>query len=168
VEGPFEFEIADAVPDDAEAILAVKDQGWREAYTHLLAPEFLAALDRAPGRAERWRALIAADGGPHFAVARSAGHVVGMAGAGRARDAAAPAPEELYTVSVLARAHGTGAAPALVDRVLGDRPAFLWVFEDNPRARAFYTKLGFAPDGARQFDDFGGRRLAEIRMVRGA
>jgi RimJ/RimL family protein N-acetyltransferase len=55
-----------------------------------------------------------------------------------------------------------------VDRVLGDRPAFLWVFEDNPPARAFYTKLGFAADGARQFDDFGGRRLAEIRMVRGA
>lgn len=163
---PFEFEIADAVPADAEAILAVKDQGWREAYAHLLAPEFLAALDGTPGRADRWREMIASDGGPHFAVARSAGNVVGTAGAGRARDAAAPAPEELYTVYVLARAQGTGAASALVDRVLGDRPAFLWVFEDNPRARAFYTKLGFVPDGARQFDDFGGRRIAEIRMVR--
>jgi hypothetical protein len=30
------FEIADATPEDAEALLAVKDASWREAYAHLL------------------------------------------------------------------------------------------------------------------------------------
>ncbi|MDQ4490203.1 GNAT family N-acetyltransferase [Sinomonas sp. ASV486] len=161
------FEIADALPDDAEAILAVKDAGWREAYADLLPAEFLAGgLGAGPERTERWRGFMTPDAAGRFALARCGGRVVGFAGAGPARDDDAPAPEQLYAVYVLAEMHGTGAGRALVERVLGDRPACLWVFEDNPRARAFYAKLGFAPDGARKLDQFGGRFLAEIRMSR--
>ena len=40
--------------------------------------------------------------------------------------------------------HGCGVAAGLLVRlVVGDRPAYLWVFEDNPRARAFYARHGF-------------------------
>ncbi|MEA5454857.1 GNAT family N-acetyltransferase [Sinomonas sp. JGH33] len=162
-----DFEIRDAGPDDAEELLAVKDQGWREAYAHLLSPEFLAALGGDEERTERWRGILANDdGGWHFAVGCSRGRIVGMAGAGPALDGDAPQAEEVYTVYVLAEAYGTGLAHALVDRVIGRRAAFLWVFEDNPRAIAFYTKLGFAPDGAGRVEEFDGRRLPEIRMVR--
>lgn len=165
------FEIADAVPDDAEAILAVKDQAWREAYAHLLPAEFLAdGLADSPDRIERWRGLLTHDAVGHFALVRLRGRVVGFAGAGPARpEDEPPAVEglrELYTAYVLAEVYGTGAGRAVVDRVLGDGPAILWVFEDNPRARAFYAKLGFAPDGARKVDEIGGRGLAEIRMAR--
>lgn len=70
--------------------------------------------------------------------------------------------------AILAEMYGTGAGRAVVERVLGTGPAILWVFEDNPRARAFYTKLGFAPDGTRKLDEIGGRVLSEIRMARQA
>ena len=49
--------------------------------------------------------------------------------------------------------HGTGLARALVESLLGDTPASLWVAEDNARAQRFYAKLGSAPDGARRVDD---------------
>jgi RimJ/RimL family protein N-acetyltransferase len=40
----------------------------------------------------------------------------------------------------------------------------LWVLERNARGRAFYERLGFAPDGARQdLPDLG---RAEIRLAR--
>jgi ribosomal protein S18 acetylase RimI-like enzyme len=94
--------------------------------------------------------------------------VVGFAGAGPARDDDAPAAEELYTVYVLAELHGTGAGQAVVERVLADRPASVWVFEDNPRAQGFYSRLGFMPDGARHLEEVGGTPVYEIRMVRGA
>jgi 2-(1,2-epoxy-1,2-dihydrophenyl)acetyl-CoA isomerase len=38
------------------------------------------------------------------------------------------------------------------------------VFEQNPRARAFYARHGFVPDGARATDDWTG--LPEVRLVR--
>ena len=162
------FEIADATPADAEAVLAVKDQAWREAYAHLLPAEYLAgSMDGGPERTERWRRYLTADGAQRFALVRRGGRVVGFAGAGPALDEDRPAPLQLYTAYVLAEMYGTGAAHAVVERVLGKRPALLWVFEDNPRARAFYVKLGFVPDGARQLGEFGGRFLSEIRMVRG-
>src|SRR5699024_7805448 len=60
-----------------------------------------------------------------------------------------------------------GLARALVDALLGDAPASLWVAEDNPRARRFYEKLGFAADGARQVDERG-PQLPGVPRVRGA
>ncbi|MGO2359488.1 MAG: GNAT family N-acetyltransferase [Brachybacterium tyrofermentans] len=41
-------------------------------------------------------------------------------------------------------------------------PASVWVAEDNPRARRFYEKLGFTPDGATQVEE----QLANIRDLR--
>jgi len=61
--------------------------------------------------------------------------------------------------------HGPGLARALVESLLGDAPASLWVAEDNARAQRFYAKLGFAPDGARRVDDRW-LELPDLRMVR--
>ena len=49
--------------------------------------------------------------------------------------------------------------------VLGDAPAELWVFDGNPRAEAFYRKLGFERDGVEATHHETG--LHGIRMVRG-
>jgi GNAT superfamily N-acetyltransferase len=64
-----------------------------------------------------------------------------------------------------ARAHGTGTGQALLEAAVGDRPAYLWTAEDNPRALAFYTRNGFIPDGTRKIiPDW--ENMAAIRMVR--
>ena len=60
-----------------------------------------------------------------------------------------------------ARYHGSGAGRALLDAVVGDEPASLWVVNPNPRAQAFYRKAGFVPDG--MIKDEG---IPEIRMMR--
>ena len=46
--------------------------------------------------------------------------------------------------------------------ILEGGPASLWVAEDNPRARRFYEKLGFRPDGESQVEE----QLANIRDIR--
>lgn len=43
-------------------------------------------------------------------------------------------------------------------------PAQLWVAEEKPRARRFYERNGFTPDGARFVDET--LDLAEARLVR--
>ena len=50
-------------------------------------------------------------------------------------------------------------------RAAGYASITLWVLEANARARGFYQKAGFAPDGAHHvLDDLGG--VTEIRYRR--
>jgi GNAT superfamily N-acetyltransferase len=97
--------------------------------------------------------------------------VLGFATCGPARpNATAGAPvrdRELWSLYVLAAEYGTGLASRLLEAVLpAGTPAELWVFEANPRARAFYAKHGFVPDGARHVFGPELQHQPEIRMVR--
>ena len=92
------------------------------------------------------------------------GRLVGFASAGPCRDDDAPARRELYGLYVEAGSRGTGLADLLVERVLRGRDASLWVLDDNPRARAFYARHGFTPDGHRAVHDATG--APEVRLVR--
>ena len=67
-------------------------------------------------------------------------------------------------IYVLEGHHGTGVGQALVDAAIGDRPAYLWALDDNPRAHAFYRRNGFELDGAEQFDELW--QVTEVRFVR--
>ncbi len=78
---------------------------------------------------------------------------------------------ELYALYVHPAWWSTGTGRALMDRVLAKVRAAgyacitLWVLEANARARRFYQRAGFAPDGARhELDDLGG--VTEIRYQR--
>lgn len=92
------------------------------------------------------------------------GAIIGFASAGPGRDEDAPTEWELYGVNVLAAHHGTGIADQLVDAVLAQRPASLWVIRENGRAQAFYRRRGFSMEGATKVHE--GSGATEIRMVR--
>ena len=115
-------------------------QSWRESYAHFLSAEFLAAQDPADG-VDGWRRTIES-GQTTFFVSEVDGEVRGFALACPAREENPPR-----------------------EWVLGDRPAYLWVAEENPRAIAFYRRNGFTPDGERKIEPEWDN-LVEIRMVR--
>ena len=54
---------------------------------------------------------------------------------------------ELCSLYVARAQWGTGVADSLLEAALGDSSAFLWVFEANARARAFYARHGFVECG---------------------
>ncbi len=149
---------------DAPGIADVHVQAWREAYAHLLPAAFLASLDPV-ARTSRWRRIIA-DPAITVLVAEHDGRVVGWATAGPGRDVPPVRDRELEGIYVLATMHGTGAGQALLDRAIGDRPAFLWVADDNPRAEAFYHRNGFRRDGTTKTERLGDVDLVAARMVR--
>ncbi|MBT1668134.1 GNAT family N-acetyltransferase [Curtobacterium flaccumfaciens pv. flaccumfaciens] len=134
---------------DADAIAHVHTASWRETYGRFVAdPDGNPWFDVAR-RVDMWRSVLAEPStAGTIAVALDGTDVVGFGSAAAADDADAVRPDELRALYVLARAHGTGAGQGLLDAVLGDRPAFLWVAADNPRARSFYRRNGFEPDGA--------------------
>ena len=75
---------------------------------------------------------------------------------------------ELYALYVRPAWWSTGTGRALMERVLartaaaGYESVVLWVLRDNLRARRFYERAGFAPDGATNVLE----RLGEVPEVR--
>ena len=154
-----------AVPGDADGCASVHHTSWVQTYSALL-PASRWETDTLERRAETWRRWL--EGGVAVTVAESGELIVGFTIAGSGRQVGAHAPvrdRELYSLYVLAAHHGSGAGQALLEAVLPvGTPAQLWVAEDNPRARRFYERNGFTPDGARFHDET--LDLTEVRLVR--
>lgn len=151
-----------AVPDDAERIVDIRLAGWRAAFAHLLSPEFLADL---PADVDVWREGLAKARRSRTVVAEVDGEVVGYAFAGPSVEDDGVRDWQLFHLYQYPRMHGSGTGQALLDAAIEDRPTVLWTAEDNPRARAFYARNGFVPDGTRKIEA-AWEDLAEIRLVR--
>lgn len=146
-----------ATIEDALAVETVRVETWRVAYRGLLPDVF---LDDLVVDADR-RAAALADGTVGTWLALLDEQPVGMGAAGPSRDGLPG--RELYALYVLPAHWGTGAGAALL-AACGDVTS-LWVLEGNERARAFYTRQGFVPDGTAQQLDLG-EAVTEVRLVR--
>ncbi len=143
-----------ATPDDAPAIAAVQARTWRHAYADIVEPDRMPEPEQqAPRFAERIGA------GAEVYVFDQDGRIAGFA----ALDG-----NELRAIYVDPPAQGAGVGSALlaaaVEALRGVRheQAFLWVFEDNGLARAFYERHGWELVPGRQE-----RAAPEVRYRRG-
>ncbi|QEO10327.1 GNAT family N-acetyltransferase [Protaetiibacter larvae] len=153
-----------AVVADAHGITRVHHTAWRETYTRLLPEGALDVLDE-DAFATRWASIID-DDVTSVHVAERGGEIVGWCSASAGRDEDRPRDAELEGIYVLASEYGTGTGQALLDAAIADRPAYLWVADDNPRARAFYARNGFHPDGVNDVHHLLGHPLPAVRLVR--
>lgn len=151
-----------ATLDDVAAGARLHRDCWREAYSPLVDGEMLAArLENEATWEDAWRAQIEA--GPPRVLAARGDELIGFAVAGPNREPELPM-RELYALYVRETWWGTGIGRALLDEAVDDDACSLWVLENNPRARAFYVRNGFAPDGGREH--MGWLDAWEIRMRR--
>ncbi len=157
------FVIRPARVEDAAAIACVNVASWRHTYPHILSAAFLANMDEHEVAGRYTRGLASSTDG--FFVLEVDGEIRGYASVGAPRSEEHPRDVEVHMIYQLPSEHGSGSGQAMLDAALGDRPAFLWVAEENPRAIAFYRRNGFEPDGARDVVEQW-ENLAEIRMVR--
>lgn len=162
------FTIRKPVLADAETLAALHVATWREAYAHLLPDEFFTEAF-IQGRLDMWQHVL---GNPRdewvVRIAESEGTMIGFAFVGQSLPAEGQVPpqdRQLYSIYVSAAHYSSGVGQALLDAVLGDQAAMLWVAKDNPRAVAFYLRNGFAFDGAEQIDP-AAPKIIDARMVR--
>jgi RimJ/RimL family protein N-acetyltransferase len=148
--------IRDADVADAEAIEAVHFASRKAVYEGLIAQWPPPGPDRS-GRVARWRQWLA-DPSIECFVVETGGEVVGLC-------TVRPSPDEEGGVAEMPtlyirpdswrRGYGRALCMLGMERAasLGFHTLTLWVMEINPRARAFYERLGFTPDGARKEDE---------------
>ena len=168
-----EIHIRPAGPSDAGAIARVHVASWQEAYAGIVPMDYLTALDPVE-RQQRWTAQLTQGPveGVRTWVADNGTGIVGFACVGPARDEdAARNQEEIYAMYLDPGYWGKGVARDLMRTVLSDVPAgtplSLWVLADAERARHFYRRHGFTPDGSERLEALGGANLLEVRLRRG-
>ncbi len=162
-----------ARPTDADAIARVHSESWRLTYAGLLSSRYLATLDEEE-LADTWRRRLGAPRGESsLAVAEAAGEVVGFAlfGPTGERDLEDGFAGEIQMLYVLPAGQRRGHGRALFEHAASDLAArrlfwlVVWVVEHNLAARAFYRRLGLAPDGARRTDMLGGQAVDVVRYA---
>lgn len=118
-----------ATAADAPGMARVHVRSWQETYRGLVADEVLDRSDAVERRERLWTRVVTegADDTTAVAVAERNGEIIGIASAGHPGDDDATWPVELFVLYLLAEFHGSGAGTRLLDAVIGDRPAALWV-----------------------------------------
>ncbi|WP_409466269.1 N-acetyltransferase family protein [Amycolatopsis sp. GA6-003] len=164
-------EIRPATPSDAAGIATVHVASWQAAYAGLLPDDFLSALS-IETRERFWASNLADPSRPHtILTARVANEVIGFAVFGPSRDDdATPKTGELSSIYLLPSEWGRGTGRALHEECLRSlstrfETATLWVLSTNTRARAFYERAGWVPDGKTKVETMsdGAVTLEEVR-----
>jgi GNAT superfamily N-acetyltransferase len=160
--------IRPATIDDAGASAAILCRTWQSAFMNILSPEELARGTDINARVAMFRLILSSGGGYYIAYYDNA--PCGILSFGKSRDTDKSDAAEIISVYTLENYWGKGVGTAMIEFALteldhrGYRQVLLWVFEKNERARRFYEKMGFTPEGARKEGRFG--NVTEIRYVK--
>ncbi|MEJ2859461.1 MULTISPECIES: GNAT family N-acetyltransferase [unclassified Saccharothrix] len=164
---------------DAAEIARIHVEAWQAAYAGHMPEEFLSGLSVADRRAA-WERQLAQGTADVFViedtgVVEGSGVVAGFAIVGPSRDADAdPGTGELHAINLDPAHWHSGLGRPLLDHAVtalrdrGYRDATLWVLGANDRARRFYARAGWAPDGTTRVETIaaGTVRLEEVRYRR--
>lgn len=172
--------VREMTEDDIDAVAAVRVRGWQSAYVGLVPQAYLDAMSVREDAARRREFFSRGLGDVVNLVAEepAAGggtgpEVVGWACCGPYRDEDLPSGDaELYALYVKPERIGTGIGQALLAETLwrlterGFPRVRLWVLQGNERAKRFYSRAGFAPDGGEESFELAGASVPEVRYVR--
>lgn len=163
-----DYRIRPATAADVRPALEMKLAAWRQAYSGLRGDEFFAFHEeQLEGQVAWWERGLA--NGAGFCIAEDVdGRIIGLAGGTPVidEDRDAGVDIELGMLYILADYYGYGLGAHLLQVVLGQRPALVWVLQGNERAVAFYRKHGFELDGVSEELTGSWNGLTELRMVR--
>ncbi|WP_205953151.1 GNAT family N-acetyltransferase [Pantoea stewartii] len=132
---------------DADAIAHLHTAGWRDTYTKVMSADFL-ENQAQEDRLSHWRsALNQSNESETVFVAEYDGKVEGFICIKLHYDAQWGCYIDSLHVSSSLRGHGVGKqllwrAAEWVKSRDDESPLYLWVFEDNTQATAFYQRLG--------------------------
>lgn len=144
---------------DALALAQLAERTFREAFSTMNTPEDM-ELHCRNTYSEAQQAQEIADPDRVTLLCEADGELVGYAQVRWGKVPAfvvAKSPGEIQRIYVLAACHGKGVARELMEAGIreitarGGDVVWLGVWEHNPRAIAFYRKLGFVPVGEQVF-----------------
>ena len=149
--------------DSREELSRVYEESWKHAYKDISPQAYLDAIPRG-----RWAKTPDMDG-MYTLVLIEDGCIAGTTSFCRSRFQETADFGEIVSIYLLPEYMGKGYGEALLNAAVaelsirGFRDIFLWVLEENARARRFYEKCGFHCAKIYLNDTIGGRALREVQ-----
>jgi ribosomal protein S18 acetylase RimI-like enzyme len=141
-----------AVTADIPAMARLLTLAWQKAYRGIVSNSFLDSLN--PQDSEiRIRAGMETKPEFRYSVLDIAGEIAGVSVVCPCWDGDLPGASDIQVFYIHPNRQGQGLGRRMMHETLaairssGNSPVTLWVLQDNHSARAFYEKMGFAPDG---------------------
>lgn len=153
--------------DDALAVSRVYEESWRFAYRDIIPQAY---LDGIP--VGKWCAAQLEENGMRTLVMLEGDEYIGVSRYGPSRFPDFPGWGEVVSLYLRLPWIGKGYGRALLEAAsrelaaMGFDRVFLWVLEENRRARAFYERAGFSPSGRWLDNEIGGKPLRELAYCR--
>jgi GNAT superfamily N-acetyltransferase len=151
--------VRNAKLDDCAAIAAIHVRAWQAAYRGQMPDEFLDGLNVGE-RTEMWRKLSVKPRRVLLVMEELDGSISGFCDLIPSRDADAKSTTaEISAIYVNPDKWGQGIGQELMSAAVaracgnGFCELTLWVLDTNHRARTFYQKFGFVPDGSTKADE---------------
>jgi len=158
------MEIRHLEKDDSRlAISRVYEESWKYAYKDIIPGDYLESIPEGS-----WAAHID-DPGRNTLIMIEDGIIIGTSTYCRSRYSEMDGVGEISSIYLLPGYMGKGLGRQLLDEAvkglesLGFKDIFLWVLEENNRARHFYEKSGFWCSEVYLEDNIGGRKLREVQ-----
>lgn len=148
--------------DDRFAISHIYEESWKFAYKGIIPQSY---LDSIP--VGRWASYLDEDGRNSLIMIEH-DTFIGTASYCKSRFSDFDGFGEIVSIYFLPQYIGKGYGKQMLDAVinelalLGCRDIFLWVLEDNLKARKFYEKAGFVLSDNYLEDNIGGKSLREV------
>lgn len=151
--------------DSRTEISNIYEQSWKYAYKGIVPQEY---LDRIPSG--QWCSVID-NPDRHTLVMLDGDKIIGTSSYCKSRFDHFKDRGEIISIYFLPEYIGRGYGRSLLEKAVGElktmgfNSVFLWVLEDNHRARRFYEKCGFKKNSEYLETNIGGKQLRELQYV---
>jgi len=154
-----------APTDDRREISKIYEESWKCAYKGIIPQDYLDSIPEGRWVSNlnnpKWKTLVCIDNG----------RIVGTSSFCKSRFEQFHNWGEVISIYLLPDFMGKGYGKSLMEFAIaelksqGYEDVFLWVLEENIRARHFYQKFGFLQTDDTLDDNIGGKALREIRYA---
>lgn len=159
------MEIRKLLECDAPNVSEIYALSWKAAYKGIIPQKYLDELSL-----ERWIPFLkVSPSSSHILL--NGDHYIGTSAVSKAREEQMNGWGEIISLYVLPQYFGEGYGKQLFLHAIKDLKEqgydkiYLWVLEENSRARAFYERHGFSPTKDTITIEIGGKVLTEMRYV---
>lgn len=161
--------IRKATPEDIECIGKIHALSWKSAYRNIVPQAYLNRL-----QGDFWTDAFSCwltNRSPSICLASDGGAPVGCVVYGKSQDGGFADWGEIFSLYLLPTHLSKGYGKLLLNRALSDlrknafQRVFLWVLEQNLRARTFYEAIGFTCTDDRCHVEMMEKRLIQARYA---